>query len=168
MPISLFSCPSPTAFEAAPQEELDTNLSKERASRRLRSGFIVCPSATLLPSSISPSPLQTTPLHGAVTYRRQNESRGWKKGHVCSFLFCVRASGQQTFHLTSAATTTVQRQEEPINCPFLFGLSSLCFPPPTSTPHQTLIAQLDSQTLNSKERVAVVAKKLQALALITI
>ena len=63
--------------EAAPQEELDTNLSKERASRRHRSGFIVCPSATLLSS---PSPLQTTPLHGAVTYRRQNESTGKEDG----------------------------------------------------------------------------------------
>ena len=59
---------------------------------------------------------------------------------TCVLFPLLCASGQQTFHLTSAAATTVQRQEEPINCPFLFGLSSLFCPPPTSTPHQTLIA----------------------------
>ena len=108
---------------AAPQEELDTNLSKERASRRLRSGFIVCPSATLLPSS----PLSK--LHRCRALSRTDaktnpEGRMGMEERTCVLFPLLCPSGHQTFHLTSAAATTVQRQEEPINCPFLFGLSS--------------------------------------------
>ena len=108
MPISLL--PSPHCIccpwkEAAYQEEVDTNLSKERPRRggELRSGFIVCPSATLPSSPLSKLPRYTAARRCHIQTPKRIQRM---EERTCVLFPLLCPSGQQTFHLTSAAATT--------------------------------------------------------------